>query len=134
MVERGVNVVRDACAEVREQARTLREQWGAEDQAKGAEAAVGIIEKRVQEAQLASLSLEQASAESGYSVDHLGRLVREGIVPNAGEPYAPRIRRCDLPRKPGFNARAVDNETTRIGLKEQIARSIAESNTGGSDG
>ncbi len=134
MVERGVHVVRDALAEVREQARALREQWGAEEQAKGAEAAVAIIERRVGEAQLESLSLEQASAESGYSVDHLGRLVRDGTIPNAGEPYAPRIRRCDLPRKPGFDAPAVDKDAIRIGSKEQIARSIAESNTGGSDG
>ena len=134
MVERGMNVVRDACAEVREQAKTLREQWGAEDQAKGAEAAVGIIERRVREAQLESLSLEQASAESGYSVDHLGRLVREGILPNAGEPYAPRIRRCDLPRKPGFNAGDGDRSATLLGSREQIARSIVNSDNGGHDG
>ncbi len=127
-------IVRAAVAEVREQARALREQWGAEEQAKGAEAAVGIIERRVREAQLESLSLEQASAESGYSVDHLGRLVREGILPNAGEPYAPRIRRCDLPRKPGFNAGDGDRSTTLLGSREQIARSIVNSDNGGHDG
>ena len=33
-----------------------------------------------------------------------------------------------------FNAGDGDRSTTRIGSKEQIARSIAESNTGGSDG
>ncbi len=128
------SIVRVALQEVREQARALREQWGAKEQAKGAEAAVAIIERRVREAHLESLSLEDASAESGYCADHLGRLVRDGTIPNAGEPYSPRIRRCDLPRKPGFNAGDVDNETIRVGFKEQIARSIAESNTGESDG
>jgi hypothetical protein len=127
-------IVRDAFAEVREEATALREQWGAEEQAKGAEVAVAIIERRVMEAELERLSLEDASAESGYCADHLGRLVRDGTIPNAGEPYSPRIRRCDLPRKPGFNAGDVDNETIRVGFKEQIARSIAESNTGESDG
>ncbi len=127
-------VISTVLAEVREQAEALRERWGAEEQAKGAEAAVAIIERRFREAQLEPLSLEQASAESGYCADHLGRLVRGGTIPNAGESYSPRIRRCDLPRKPGFNAGDVDNETIRVGFKEQIARSIAESDTGGSDG
>ena len=30
-----------------------------------------------------SLNLKQAAAESGYSSDHLGRLVRDGKIPNA---------------------------------------------------
>lgn len=46
------------------------------------------------------LSLPQAAAISGYSSEHLGRLVRSGSIPNAGRPNAPRIRKGDLPRKP----------------------------------
>lgn len=46
------------------------------------------------------LDLRQASIESGYSADHLGRLVRDGKLPNAGRRNAPRIRRADLPRRP----------------------------------
>ncbi len=49
----------------------------------------------------APLSLQHAAAESGYSADHLGRLVREGKLPNAGRPNAPKIRRGDLPQKAG---------------------------------
>ena len=45
------------------------------------------------------LSLQRAAMESGYSVDHLGRLLREGRLRNAGRPNAPRIRRGDLPAK-----------------------------------
>ncbi len=45
------------------------------------------------------LSLARASAESGYSADHLGRLVREGKLANVGRPNAPKVRRADLPRK-----------------------------------
>ena len=36
--------------------------------------------------------------ESCYSAAHLGRLVREGKVPNAGRPGTPRIARGDLPQ------------------------------------
>jgi hypothetical protein len=46
------------------------------------------------------LTLTQAASESGYSEDHLERQVREGKIPNAGRPNAPRVRRGDLPRKP----------------------------------
>lgn len=49
----------------------------------------------------ALLTLGEASAHSGYTVDHLSKLVREGKVPNAGRWHAPRIRARDLPRKPG---------------------------------
>lgn len=46
------------------------------------------------------LSLTRASMESGYSADHLGRLVREGKLTNVGRRNAPKVRRADLPRKP----------------------------------
>src|SRR5215207_8009998 len=45
------------------------------------------------------LSLHSAAQESGYSVDHLGRLLREGKIPNSGRKSKPLIRRKDLPRK-----------------------------------
>jgi len=45
------------------------------------------------------LTLSQASVESGFSADHLGRLLRDGALPNAGRRGAPRIRRADLPAK-----------------------------------
>ncbi len=47
------------------------------------------------------LTLTEAANCSGYSTDHLGRLIRDGTIPNAGRPSAPRIRRRDLPQKPG---------------------------------
>lgn len=46
------------------------------------------------------LTLTEASRISAYSTDHLGRLIRNGTIANAGPPNAPRIRRADLPRKP----------------------------------
>ena len=46
-----------------------------------------------------ALPLAAAAERSGYSVEHLGRLVRHGDIPNAGRMHAPRIRVRDLPRK-----------------------------------
>lgn len=46
------------------------------------------------------LTLSEASAVSGYSIDHLARLLREGKLPNTGRKGAPRIRVTDLPRRP----------------------------------
>jgi hypothetical protein len=46
------------------------------------------------------LTLTAAAQESGYSVRQLRRLVRHGTIPNVGRPHAPKLRRCDLPRKP----------------------------------
>lgn len=43
------------------------------------------------------LTLKESADESGYSIDHLGWLVRRGRIPNAGHRHAPRIKREDLP-------------------------------------
>ncbi len=48
----------------------------------------------------ALLSLSEAASRSGYSAEHLGRLIREHRLPNSGRKGAPRIRAADLPRKP----------------------------------
>ena len=45
------------------------------------------------------LSLSRAAQESGYSADHLSRMVREGRIPNSGRKAKPLIRRKDLPQK-----------------------------------
>ncbi len=48
----------------------------------------------------AALTLGEAAARSGYSAGHLGRLVRQGKIPNAGQPRSPRVRVVDLPARP----------------------------------
>src|SRR5688572_30518698 len=59
------------------------------------------IEASVRQAGDARLTLVEAARESGFSVDHLGRLLRSGKLANAGRKNAPRILRSDLPRKAG---------------------------------
>lgn len=51
------------------------------------------------------LTLTAASALSGYSVDHLGRMIRSGQIKNAGRKGSPRIRAADLPRRPPSKTR-----------------------------
>ncbi len=77
-----------------------------------------------------ALRLSEAASESGYSEDGLARLVRERKIPNAGRQHAPRIRRCDLPRKPDGDVAVVAQS---LDLKEQIARSIVNTGNGGHD-
>lgn len=43
------------------------------------------------------LTLQEAAEESGVTSGHLGRLVRERKIPNAGQKHRPRVRRGDLP-------------------------------------
>lgn len=82
-------------------ARKLREWAAAEEAAKAWEAAAAELEAVVVGHAERRLNLQEAAAASGYSPDHLGRLLREGRVPNAGRTHAPRIRAGDLPLKPG---------------------------------
>jgi len=78
------------------------------------------------------LSLKAAAELSGYTADHLGRLVQQGKIPNAGRPNAPKICRRDVPIKPG-----VDLSDTPFPVhiaqtsREQIARSIVNADQGG---
>ena len=48
----------------------------------------------------AALTLGEAAARSGYTAGHLGRLVRQGKIPNAGQSRSPRVRVVDLPARP----------------------------------
>ena len=71
-----------------------------------------------------ALTLTEASRESGYSLDHLGLLIRQGTLPNAGRPYAPRIRRRDLPRKPSRLPGAEQSLKLVGATPRQIARAV----------
>lgn len=85
----------------RENAQTLR-RWGARDQAEVLEACAEALEALQGTEANRALTLSEAAEESGYSADHLGRLVRQGKIPNAGRRGAPRIRRADLHGRPGL--------------------------------
>ena len=83
--------------------RSKAAEWrtlAAEGQAATLEACATELEEwwRIREAE--PLTLQEAAVESGYSYDYLQHMVG-GVIPNMGEKGSPRVRRSDLPRKPG---------------------------------
>jgi hypothetical protein len=47
-----------------------------------------------------TLTLSDAAILSGYSREHLARLVRSGKLANAGRKHSPRVMAADLPKRP----------------------------------
>ena len=90
--------IRKLPAAWRRQAKTLR-RYGGNALATALERCADELEGTIQERDNTTYSLVEASRESGYTATHLGRLVRDGKIPNAGRPNAPRIARRHLPRK-----------------------------------
>lgn len=104
----------------REQAASLR-RYGASQCADALTQAAAELNGALAEHDAQMLTLPQAAEASGYSTDHLGRLIREGKLHNAGREHAPRIRLADLPRK----ATALRPPASGANLdRAQIARSV----------
>lgn len=76
------------------------------------------------------LSLAAASLESGYSRDHIARLIRQGAIPNAGRPNAPSVRRRDLPRKAASLQSQQENGISRAQIARSVVNSLRERNDG----
>lgn len=74
-----------------------------------------------------ALTLEEAARESGYTAEHLGKLLRVGTLPNAGRKNAPRILRRHLPYKPSALREAPDNPKLVGATPGQIARAVVTS-------
>ena len=111
----------------RRQAKALR-RYGGERPAAALESCAADLEATLVERDETTYSLVEAAQESGYSADHLGRLVRDGKIPNAGRPGAPRIARGDLPRKAHapVEPRLAEKPRRRDVSNVQIVQSIIE--------
>ena len=57
------------------------------------------------------VGLAEAAEIGGYSVSHLGRLLRENPGLNVGTKHRPALAYHDVPRKPGYQRRHSDDET-----------------------
>ena len=97
----------------------------AEPAARAFEIAADELEAALREQDGKLLTLTAAAAESGFSPDHLGRLVRDGKLPNYGRPHAPRIRLADVPRKVGALPPAGPRATLVGATPRQLAAAIA---------
>ena len=114
-------------ADWRRRAKSLR-RYGGETPATAIERCAADLEATLVERDETTFSLVEAARESGYSADHLGRLVRDGKIPNAGRPGAPRIALKDLPRKAHVPAdprqRLAEEPHSRHLSNAQIVQSI----------
>ncbi len=73
------------------------------------------LEAAAREHHLEELSVEQAARESGYTQDHLYRLLKkQGAIQSAGSGRQKRIRRCDLPRKPVSRPNSVEAQVDTL--------------------
>ena len=106
-----------------DEANHIRTRYNDEPLARLAEVHAGELETAIREAENQSLTLGQAAELSGYSVDHLGRTLRQGKIPNAGRKGSPRIRVRDLPRKPGLPQEAPRPQLVGSS-KSQVARAV----------
>jgi len=94
-------------ATFRAKARELREQFGSEPAARALEWAASEVEQASRCLSEQTLSLREASEYSGYSQEHLARLVRLGRIPDTrpeGSKGRIRIRVSDLPARPAVVA------------------------------
>jgi hypothetical protein len=76
------------------------EELGATPQARTLEWCAAELEQAQREWEMEELTLHEAEAESGYSYSSLQKMVASGRLENVGDGGCPRVRRCDLPRKP----------------------------------
>ncbi len=86
------------------------------------------IERDLGEWEDEPLTIKDAAAESGYSAEHLRRLVREGKLGSERAPGGKshiRLRRADLPTKPSKRYKEVAENQTSTYDPEEDARSIA---------
>lgn len=111
----------------RERAETLRRY--APEVARVFEECAADLEEALDSTGSELLTLRDAAAWSGYSADHLGRLMRLGKLSNHGRPHSPRLRRSELPRKPPV---ADPGHRPRLlgATPRQVAQAVASSYQG----
>lgn len=75
-----------------------------------------------------AVTLKEASLIGGYSIDHLQRLVASQQIENVGRKGKPRIRRGDVPTRPGHRL-PTDTATDQLSARRRIVASVATRNT-----
>lgn len=98
-----VRVLEERLSDWRREADRLEARYGATEAAATVRSLADQLENDVHEWGNAFVSIADAARLSGYSEDHLRRLVREGKVPairGHGPKSRIQIRQQDLPRRP----------------------------------
>jgi len=121
--------IRDLPAQWHTQADAL-ERYGAAGNAIALRAAADQLEAALRAADGDVLTIAEAAAASGFSRDHLGRLLRAGAIPNVGRPHAPRVRKSDLPRKANRCLPSGDADGSLIDVRRRMAATVVHSQSG----
>lgn len=106
----------------RDDAEVLR-RHGRGDQADRLERRADEVERALRDRRYQELTVAEVAEIGGYSESRLRTLLSEGKIENVGEPGAPRIRRADVPRKPGGGA---PREDGNVSVAERALRREAE--------
>lgn len=97
------DAIRSSLAEIRAKAGELRQAFGDEPRARALEWAAERVQEALERSERQILSLAEAATRSGYSEEHLARLVRAGRIPDR-RPLGSRgriyIAAADLPTRP----------------------------------
>lgn len=112
-------------ARLRREAELLRRR-GLEREARLEESIAEDVEAALRDWRHEELTVAEAADESGYSPKTLRRMVREGRIPDSrpeGSKGKIRVRRRDLPRKPGAE---------RNQVREAVQRHVEQSRGRGS--
>ena len=96
-----MNTLRALTATWRKEALIFR-RYGEERLAIACETHADELEAAAAATRIEAVSLEEAAEVGGYSYSHLQCLVARGEIENIGQKGSPRIRRCDVPIKPGY--------------------------------
>ena len=121
--------LKDRIAAWQEQAEQF-EKHGCAEAAATYRIAADDLEKELQDCGDTALNLTQAAQESGYSREHLGRMVRDEKLPNAGRPSGPKIRRRDLPIKSKSLLTNRDGLHSPLTSKDDVVRSVVTQGKG----
>lgn len=92
---------------------------GADGHAKLGDTLLAELEVALNQVGMEPLDLAAASAESGFTVGHLRRMLADGTIPDAGHRT---ILRRHLPRKPGHGL--ARGEATGASSRSQVARAV----------
>jgi hypothetical protein len=108
------------------EAKLLEERYGQIAQAHLTRQHANDLEETLNNTLNATLSLTQAAAITGYSRDHLGKLVGAGKLRNHGTTKArPLVKLNELPRKPALH----NAEAPAISSRRYLARAVVNHQT-----
>lgn len=96
-------ILERAIAEIRQKALELRDEFSDDGRARTLEWAAAKLELVLFQEATELVSLDEAARISGYSSDHIARMVRDGRIPDGRAPGTKGrilIHRSDLPWKP----------------------------------